>query len=75
MILVTTASQIDGYRISAIKGIVQAATFEEMLHHAQQLGGNAIIKADCHNTDSAKAYFHGAAVLVEKLADPMGIRA
>lgn len=65
MILVTTRSQLDGYRITATKGSAQGARFEEMLRHAEQLGANAILNATYQRTIGADAMFVGDAVLVE----------
>jgi uncharacterized protein YbjQ (UPF0145 family) len=67
MILVTTASEIDGYRIVAVKGIAQGATFEEMLRHAEALGANAIVNADYDNALGGEAVYHGKAQKVELL--------
>ncbi len=67
MILVTTTPQIDGYRIVATKGRVQGNTFEEMLHHADQLGANAIVKADYDKARSGESAFHGTAAVVEPI--------
>lgn len=64
MMLVTTASELDGYKIQVTKGLAQGATFENMLHHAEQLGANAILGADYSNSLPEEVHFHGTAVLV-----------
>ena len=68
MILVTTASAFDGYRVIATKGTAQGATFEHMLLHAEALGANAIINANYDNALGPKPLFHGNAVVVEPTA-------
>ena len=73
MMLVTTASELDGYRIHVTKGLAQGATFENMLHHAEQLGANAIVGADYSNSLPEEVRFHGTAVVVERI--PKGGRA
>jgi uncharacterized protein YbjQ (UPF0145 family) len=67
MILVTTASAFDGYRVIATKGTAQGTTFEDMLCHADALGANAILNARYDNALGAQALFHGTAVLTEPL--------
>ncbi|MCL5671405.1 MAG: heavy metal-binding domain-containing protein, partial [Acidobacteria bacterium] len=49
------------------------ATFENMLHHAEQLGANAIVGADYSNSPPEEVRFHGTAVVVERI--PKGGRA
>jgi uncharacterized protein YbjQ (UPF0145 family) len=73
MILVSTASEIDGYRVLSVKGTTQGANFEDLLRHAETLGANAILKADYKSLAAGYAIYHGTAVLVEptqKLARP-----
>jgi uncharacterized protein YbjQ (UPF0145 family) len=68
MILVTTAHELDGYRVVATKGTAQGATFEDMLGHAEGLGANAILNADYDNELGREALFYGNAVVVELTA-------
>ncbi len=68
MISVTTTSTIDGYRVTATKGIAQGATFEDMLRHAEVLGANAILRANYDNALGPEPLFHGDAVVVEPAA-------
>ncbi len=65
MISVTTTSTIDGYRVTATKGIAQGATFEDMLRHAETLGANAILNANYDNALDGLSLFHGTAVVIE----------
>ena len=73
MMLVTTASELDGYRIHVTKGLAQGATFENMLHHAEQLGANAIVGADYSSSLPEEVRFRGTAVVVGQI--PKGGRA
>jgi uncharacterized protein YbjQ (UPF0145 family) len=69
MILVTTTSAIEGYRVIATKGTAQGATFEDMLRHAETLGANAIVNAMYDNAVvGAESLFHGNAFMVEPTA-------
>ena len=67
MMLVTTASELDGYHIHVTKGLAQGATFENMLHHAEQLGANAIVNAAFESALKAGFLFHGDAVVVQRI--------
>ncbi len=73
MILVTTASAFDGYRVIATKGTAQGVTFEDMLRHAEALGANAILNANYDNALGGEALFHGSAVVVEPTRKPIAI--
>jgi len=68
VILVTTTSEIEGYRVIATKGTAQGATFEDMLRHAETLGANAILEADYGNALGPEPLYHGNAVVVEPTA-------
>jgi uncharacterized protein YbjQ (UPF0145 family) len=70
MILVTTTSEIEGYRVVTTKGTAQGATFEEMLRHAESLGANAVVDADYDDALGKEALFHGTAVVVEPTRKP-----
>jgi uncharacterized protein YbjQ (UPF0145 family) len=72
MILVTTTSEIEGYRVVATKGTAQGTTFEDLLRRAESLGANAIVKADYDNSLGGEALFHGRAVVVEPVPRPAG---
>jgi len=73
MTSVTTNSTIDGYRVTACKGRAQGATFEEMLHHAEGLGANAILNVRYDNALGGEALFHGNAAVIEPIRKPTEI--
>lgn len=70
MILVTTAPNIDSYRVIAVKETAHGETFQDMFRYAEQLGVNAIVRADYNDALSGAMLFHGEAVFVEQMRNP-----
>jgi uncharacterized protein YbjQ (UPF0145 family) len=62
MILIGTASAIEGYQIVAYQGTAQGATVQELEHHAESLGANAILNTCYDNMLDMDTLFHGTAV-------------
>ncbi|MGH9452133.1 MAG: hypothetical protein ACRD11_16610 [Terriglobia bacterium] len=67
MILVTTATAIQGYQIVAYKGIAQVRAFDELQTNAEVLGANAILNTCYHNALDVDTLFHGTAVAIEPI--------
>lgn len=69
MIAVTTASKIEGYHIAAYKGTAQGEAFDKLLKSADALGANAILNTCFDNALDVDTLFHGAAVVIEPIAE------
>ncbi|HTV57034.1 MAG TPA: hypothetical protein VMI06_19235 [Terriglobia bacterium] len=67
MVLASTASKIDGYRIVAYRGVAHGQTWEELLRHAEAMGANAILNTCFDSAIDVDTLFHGAGVVVEAL--------
>jgi uncharacterized protein YbjQ (UPF0145 family) len=67
MVLASTASNIDGYRIVAYKGLVHGQTWDELLRHAEAMGANATLNTCFDNAIDVDTLFHGAGVVIEPL--------
>jgi uncharacterized protein YbjQ (UPF0145 family) len=67
VIAVTTASVIEGYRISQYRGVAQGATFDELLSHAVTLGANAILNACYDDALDVETLYHGSAVVLDPI--------
>ncbi|MGH9344512.1 MAG: hypothetical protein ACRD19_12225 [Terriglobia bacterium] len=65
MILVTTATAIEGCHIMAYKAVVTAATFEELHTNAESVGANAVLNTCYDNALDVDTLFDGAAVVIE----------
>lgn len=74
MILTSTEPEIEGYRITAYKGVVQGQTWDEFLHHAEQIGANAILNTCFDNALDVDTLFHGAGMVVEPFEGTSGAR-
>ncbi len=72
MILTSTEPQIEGFWITAYKGIVQGHTWNEFLQHAEEIGANAVLNARFDNALAVETLFHGAGVVVRPLRAPRG---
>jgi uncharacterized protein YbjQ (UPF0145 family) len=68
MIAVTTETRLEGYEIAAYKGTAQGATFADLLRHAEALGANAILNTCYDDALDVETLFHGAAVVIERVA-------
>ncbi len=67
MILVTTATAIEGYQIVAYKGTAQDVTLQELEHYAESLGANATLNSCYDDTLDVDTLFHGAAVIIKPI--------
>ncbi len=70
MILVTTATAIEGYSVAGSKGTAQDATFTELLNSADSLGANTILNTCYDDALDVDTLFHGAAVIIEPIPNP-----
>lgn len=66
MILTSTESEIEGYRITAYKGIVQGETWNELLRNAEKIGANAVLNTCFDGALGVDTMFHGTAVVVRR---------
>ncbi len=71
MILTTTEVQIEGYWITACKGIVQGQTSDELLRDAEHIGANAILNTCFDDALDVDTSFHGAGVVLKPLKLPV----
>jgi uncharacterized protein YbjQ (UPF0145 family) len=67
MIVVTTASRIEGYHVAAYKGTAQGENFDELLKCAESLGANAILNTCFDDALDVDTLFHGAAVVIKPI--------
>jgi uncharacterized protein YbjQ (UPF0145 family) len=67
MIPVTTTCRIEKHRIIIAMGMAHGTTFEEMLHHAEELSANVIISAAYDPVRTAGFSFHNAAAVAQPL--------
>ena len=67
MLAVTINSNVEGFRITGYKGTASGATYDELLHHAESMGANAIIGTCYDNALDVETLFHGAAVVIEPI--------
>lgn len=72
MILTSTEPRIEGFWITAYKGIAQGQTWNEFLRHAEEIGANAVLNIRFDNELDVETLFHGAGVLVRPLRAPRG---
>ncbi len=74
VILTSPEARIEGYAITAYKGIVQGESWNELLRHAEELGANAILNTRFDNALDVDTLFHGTGVVVEPLKLPIAPR-
>lgn len=74
MILTSTESQIEGYWITAYRGIVQGETWKELLRNAEQIGANAVLNTCFDDALDVDTLFHGTAVVVMRQCLPRGLQ-
>lgn len=65
VVLTSTGARIEGWRITAYKGIVRGETWNELLRHAEEVGANAVLNTRFDNALDVDTLFHGAAVVIE----------
>lgn len=70
MLVTSTESQIEGYWISAYRGIVQGQTWDELLRNAELIGVNAILNIRFDNALDVDTLFHGSAVVLKRACSP-----
>lgn len=66
MILTSTDSRIEGYGITAYRGIVQGETWNELLRNAEEIGANAVLNTCFDDALDVDTLFHGTAVVVRR---------
>jgi len=67
MIAVATA-HIEGYCITAYKGIAHGETCLALLQDAEGLGANAVLNTCFDNALDIETLYHGAAVVIRPMA-------
>jgi uncharacterized protein YbjQ (UPF0145 family) len=70
VILTSTETKIPGYVITAYKGIAQGETLNELLRHAEKIGGNAVLNTCFDDALAVETLFHGSAVVVKRVPPP-----
>jgi hypothetical protein len=75
VILTSTGSQIEGFWITAYKGIVQGQTWDEFLLNAEAIGANAILNICFDDAIDVDTLFHGAGVVLKPLKLPFSSHA
>jgi hypothetical protein len=66
VILTSTEVQIQGYWITAYKGIVQAPTWDDLLRNAEHIGANAVLNTCFDDALDVDTLFHGYAVVLKR---------
>jgi hypothetical protein len=66
VILTSTGSQIEGFWITAYKGIVQGQTWDEFLRNAEAMGANAVLNTCFDDALDVDTLFHGAGVVLKR---------
>ncbi|HEY6293232.1 MAG TPA: hypothetical protein VI455_16900 [Terriglobia bacterium] len=67
MITSTTQTQLEGYYVTAYKGIAQGETYLALLRDAEALGANALLNTCFDDALDLEMLYHGAAVVVRPL--------
>ena len=65
--LATTQAHLDGYFITAYKGVAQGETYLALLRDAEALGANAVLNTCFDDALDVDTLFHGAAVVIEPI--------
>ena len=67
MITSTTQTRLEGYYVTAYKGIAQGETYLALLRDAEALGANAVLNTCFDDALDLETLYHGAAVVVRAL--------
>jgi hypothetical protein len=70
VILTSTKPQIQGYWISAYKGIVQGQTLDELLWQAEEIGANAVLNTCFDDALDADTLFHESVAVLKREPTP-----
>jgi len=65
--IATARTHLDGYYITAYKGIAQGETYLALLRDAEALGANAVLNTCFDDALDVDTLFHGAAVVIEPI--------
>jgi uncharacterized protein YbjQ (UPF0145 family) len=71
--LAATRTHLDGYYITAYKGIAQGETFAALLRNAETLGANAVLNTCFDDALDIETLYHGAAVVTEQSGNPQPV--
>jgi hypothetical protein len=68
--LATTQTHLDGYHITAYKGIAQGERYLALLCDAEALGANAVLNTCFDDALDVETLYHGAAVVIQPVEAP-----
>ncbi|HXJ95469.1 MAG TPA: hypothetical protein VMT20_21720 [Terriglobia bacterium] len=66
--IATTQTHLDGYHITAYKGVAQGETYLALLRDAEALGANAVLNTCFDDALDVETLYHGAAVVIKPAA-------
>jgi len=70
--IATAQTHLDGYYITAYKGIAQGTTYLALLRDAEALGANAVLNTCFDDALGVDTAYHGAAVVILPLRGTAG---
>ncbi|HEY6271360.1 MAG TPA: hypothetical protein VIX19_05125 [Terriglobales bacterium] len=63
--LATAQAHLDGYYISAYKGVAQGETYLALLRDAEALGANGVLNTCFDDALDVETLYHGTAVVIK----------